>query len=462
MSGLYRRYEQFLARWFAKKKRKPLVIRGARQVGKSTLVRRFAQHNKLSLLEVNLEQHRELSRVFVKLDPRQIIAELEAIAEVRVDTDVLVFLDEIQATPPALAALRYLYEQYPSVPVIAAGSLLEFTLKDYAFSMPVGRVEYLHMGPMSFGEFLFALGKHVLADRLSEVEAGEALPQAMHEKLLALQRQFLLVGGMPEAVAEYARTGSMVLVGDVQQSILSTYKDDFNKYARGDAVQVRLSTVFHYVPGAIGSKIKYTSISREDRSRELKAAIHLLSLARVILSVYHSDCSGLLLESQKNLAVYKCLFLDVGLMNRLLGLDERVIRSWDERSLINEGGLAEQFVGQHLFYRGEPNREPNLHYWLREGKANNAEVDYVIAHGGRVVPIEVKAGRTGSLRSLHQFVRAKSSALAVRFDLGQPSLQDLQHPVRVGTKTEDVSYRLLGLPLYLVEQLERLLSQLRS
>jgi len=467
MDSLYRNAGVVLAEWHAKTKRKPLVIRGARQVGKSTLVRDFARARGLRLAEVNLERHALLEPIFRRLEIPAIRAEIEAITELPLAApDTLLFLDEIQATPSAFAALRYLHEELPRLAMVAAGSLLEFVLREPGFSVPVGRIEYLHLGPMGFGEFLRALGEMHLIDLIEAWEPGAIFAEAAHRRLLECHRQFLFAGGMPEAVAEYAANRHAAAVKDIHRSIADTYRDDFAKYAGGGQSLLRLQRVFDYVPGAVGQKIKYANIGGEERARDLRKAIDQLAAARVIWRVHHSDCSGLPVEAQLDPDIYKCLFLDVGLMNHVCGLDWAAIRRRDERRLVNEGGLAEQFVGQHLLFRAGGREQPSLCYWLREGKRDNAEVDYVIARGDWMVPVEVKAGSAGTLKSLTQFLARKidpthQPRLALRFDLNPPTLADHQHELTSDPSTV-IGYTMLSLPAYMVEQAGRLLELLRD
>lgn len=440
-----------------------MIIRGARQVGKSHLVRLFARENELTLVEVNLERHLHLNAVFATNDTAQILKELEAISGQSVLAPRhLLFLDEIQATPNALPALRYLHEDHPELLIVAAGSLLEFTLKDHVFSMPVGRIDYLHLGPMSFEEYLLACGEDYLYRLMKNFQIGENFPQSAHQKLMQRQREYMLVGGLPEAMQTYVKTQSLKSVFAVQQSILSTYMDDFAKYMRNKNDLLRLQTVFRYIPGNVGHKIKYANISRLETSTNLKTALQLLSLARVITPVSHTSASGLPLAASADSEVYKCLFLDVGLMNRILGLDWTAISSMDERALINEGGLAEQFVGQHLLYRHEGQEEPVLHYWLREGSNKNAEVDFVISEGNWIIPVEVKAGKSGSLKSILQFCYQKNPPVAVRFDANLPSLESFQHRINTPDGIKDVKFRMLSLPLYMVGELQRLVTVMRE
>ena len=453
---MYRSAEGALAQWLAAPRRKPLVIRGARQVGKSTLVRQFARSHGLHLNEINLERHPNLDPVFQALDLPSIRRELEGLLDrPLLAPGSMLFLDEIQETPHALP---YFFEDHPELPVIAAGSLLEFVLSQHAFAMPVGRIQYFHLGPMSFEEFLAEMDPPLLA-HLQDYTPEHPLPHTVHTRLSACQREYLLVGGMPEAVAAYTSTRSFADVTPVHQSIVDTYQDDFAKYS-STRVRLRLQRVFNHVPRAVGRKVKYTQIDREETARELRAAIDLLAKARVIAPVFHSPCSGVPLHADIDWKTYKLLFLDIGLMNRLCGLDWLALKDLDDRQLVNEGALAEQFVGQHLLYLQEGWETPRLNYWLREGKSANAEVDYAIARGAWIVPVEVKAGTSGTLRSLHQFALAKGTGLAVRFDLNPPTLQSIRHQVS-GTR-QSVEMTLLSLPLYLVGQLGRLLDRLRQ
>lgn len=458
---LKRYAEQTLKQWLTGSFRKPLVVRGARQVGKSTLVRNFAKEHQLNLIEVNLERHVELDLTFKTLSMPKILSELEGLTgQHPLRENSLLFLDEIQATPWALQALRYFYEDHPELPVIAAGSLLEIVLSKHSFSMPVGRIEYLHLGPMSFEEYLQARDKRLL-DYLVDYDLHSPIPTTVHHQLLEKQREYLFVGGMPEAIARFIQTNEFMEAVKVQQSIIETYRDDFSKYCKADQL-IRLHRVFNYVPSSVGNKTKYCHISREDGARELKNAISLLAKSGVITPVYHSSCSGIPLHAQANEHKYKLLFLDIGLVNRVCALDWLAINAMDERKLINEGPLAEQFIGQHLRLLSNPDASPTLSYWVREQRTSNAEVDYVISRGDMILPIEVKAGRSGSLKSLFQFAHEKKTQLAIRFDLNPPSFQTATHKTRIKNQECEIKVPLLSLPLYLVGQLPHIIDRYRE
>ena len=446
----------FLESWLKKRKRKPLMIRGARQVGKSTLVRIFAELSSRPLAQINLERHTDLAALFAKNDPDALIDVLESFRDVpSINDQALLFLDEIQATPEAIPALRYLFEDRSEIAVLAAGSLLEFVMAEHDFSMPVGRVEYLHMGPMTFTEYLDAVGEYKLLEIVQRYEIGNKVQNVVHDRLMQQLRHYLFVGGMPEAVDVFSNTKKLQHVGDVHSSIIDTYREDFPKYI-GPRSLSRINSVFNYAARNIGNKVKYSNFASDEQSKTIRKDIELLCQARVLTKVIHSHCSGIPLQADLEEKIYKLLFLDVGLMNAICGLRWSSLEQAELSDLINEGAIAEQFIGQHLIdmLSSLPNRE--LTYWLRQGRANNAEIDYVIALDGQIVPIEVKAGATGSLRSLHQFMGEKNLPVAIRFDARIPSSQQIQTTMMKYGESTRVDYRLISLPLYLVERLPEL------
>lgn len=453
--------EKFLAAWLGKKGRKPLVLGGARQVGKSTLVRQFAQKSVLVLNEINLERHLRLDELFKTTDMPAICRELEAVTGRNIrEKGSLLFLDEIQSTPQALMALRYFHEELPELPIIAAGSLLEFTLADHSFSMPVGRIEYYHLYPLSFPEFVAAL-EPPLSRYLQELSPAAPPPDTAHRKLSQLQRQFFFVGGMPEAVASYQESRSLAAVSEVHRSIIGTYQDDFAKYAKRNDLLL-LQKVLAFIPRSLGKKIKFSAIDREQRAAKIKEAVELLVKARVCHKVSHSHCTGLPLAAESNETMYKLLFLDIGLANHFCGLDWTALSGMDDQRLVNEGGLAEQFIGQHLVNLSQGLEPPQLHYWLREGKSTNAELDYVISRGDWILPIEVKSGKSGALKSLQQFMHQKKLPLAVRFDLNPPGSQEVVHTLITAAGGAEVKFTLISLPLYAVWELARIIDVRRS
>jgi len=447
---------EYLLSWKSKKTRKPLVIRGARQVGKSSLVRIFAKEAGLELLEINLEFNDEYADCFVSKDPGQIITLLELkTARKVIPGKTLLFLDEIQAAPEILASLRYFYELLPQLHIIAAGSLLEFVLEEHSFSMPVGRIEYLHLGPMTFKEFLSGAGRAQLADYLTGFQLENELPLAVHTELMKMFRLYCAVGGMPEAVRAYRDSGSMLDVDAVKQSILLTYRDDFSKYG-GRIKHTRLQKVFQQLPLQVGKKLKYVNLDRNEKSPELKKALHLLALAKVYTPIYHSAANGVPLRAEINEKKQKPIFLDVGLLVASCGMSYADIVQADEVRLVNSGAICEQFIGQHLLYSARYYEEPELFYWCREKRQSSSEVDYLQTHGGLIFPVEVKAGKTGTLKSLQIFVREKASELGVRFNADLPAC----HEVKFSLPETSGTFKMLSLPLYLVEELQRIVGSL--
>ncbi len=454
ISKMKRDAEQYLMHWISKSGRKPLVIRGARQVGKSTLVRNFAKRQNFDLVEINLERHKNLNKLFGTNNVHEICRELEYITDKNLSNSQgkLLFLDEIQAVPEALPFLRYLYEDLPDLAVISAGSLLEFVLSTHNFSMPVGRIEYLFLGPMNFMEFLEAHKQQKLIDLITNFSWNEPFPLSAHERLLALLRDFLIVGGMPEAVSAFCDRKNLDDVIDIHLAIIETYQDDFAKYARYSQLS-KIQNVFQYVPQSIGNKVKYSTIDPHSQAREIKAAIDLLVKAGVIIKVNHSNASGLPLGAGINSKIYKLYFLDIGLVNTMCGTKHLNLEMLHDIRFINNGNIAEQFIAQHLLYTGRPNSTPELFYWLREEKSRNAEVDFITIVDGEITPIEVKAGKSGTLKSLHQFINSKNSQTALRFDLNLPTVQEFEYSLPdSNSSSSNIRFDLYSLPLYLVSR----------
>ena len=459
---LKRKEIQYLHEWLAQNPHKPVVIRGARQVGKSTLVREFARSTHLMLVEINFERNPELRGAFAFRDPTRILSTLTLLTGQTIAPGrSLLFLDEIQAAPEALAALRYFHEERPELHVVAAGSLLEFALADTQFSMPVGRVEYMHLGPMEFEDFLGAMGHPELASylrgfSLSHLEE-DGIPGPLHGMYLDLLRQYWVVGGLPEAVSAYAKSRDFARVSRIQQSVVATYRDDFNKYSHG-GLKDRVQMVFDKLPGMVGRKFKYVQVSRDHRAAELADALRHLCMARVATRIHHTSANGVPLAVEADDRRFKCLYMDVGLMCAALHLNVLDLGKQD-LTLVNGGAVAEQFVGQHLLYSGPRYEAPVLHYWTREARNAAAEVAYLMAPALQVVPVEIKVGTTGSLRSLHQFLNEKQRDFALRFNADVPSLLRDSKGLPDGTR---IDYHLLSLPLYMVGQARRLVVEFES
>jgi uncharacterized protein len=452
---MFRSALNYLIEWKRKTRRKPLVIRGARQVGKSHLVSMFAEQNFSDFIVINFEKDRGDISLFSGT-PEKAIRLLELKYNKPIDIEnTLLFLDEIQAAPEVFAKLRYFYEDLPGLHIIAAGSLLEFIIEDHSFSMPVGRIEYLHLGPMTFEEFLAANGKPLLNDFIQNYSVSEDLPDSVHSDLVSLFKTYLVIGGMPEAVLAYSETHSFHESDIVKESILRTYEDDFNKYS-SRVNHLRILNVFKKLPLMVGEKFKYVNVDRNERAQHVENALHLLEMAKITYRVKHSACNGVPLGSQVNEKKFKILFLDVGLMAAACGMSMLDIENADDLMLINSGSLCEQFAGQHLLYSDEYYKKPELYYWVREAKSASAELDYIISSGSKIIPIEIKAGKTGRLKSLHQFLKEKGVNLAVRINLAKPSVFQDSNKLPGGLSVE---YRLLSIPFYLIGQIRRLIGE---
>jgi len=396
---------------------------------------------------------------FKSTDPKEIV-ELLALHfnTTIIPGKTLLFFDEIQAAPGLFAKLRYFYELMPGLHVIAAGSLLEFILKEHEFSMPVGRIEYLHLGPMNFAEYLLSTDNDKLLDFIKNYSLRDTFPQPIHQKLVSLYKTYLVVGGMPESIKSYLDKRSFVDSDRIKMNILSTYVDDFSKYGKRINREL-LTTVFKAVPSLIGNKVKYSTISKDHRSAEIATVLNRLFLSKICYPIYHSSAQGIPLGAGRNNKVFKLLFLDVGLMCSALGLSMAHISKLDDVSLVNKGDISEQYVGQHLLYRKNFYYEPELYYWNRENPGSNAEVDYVIAHGPVIVPVEVKAGKTGTLKSLHLFVRERALKTGVRINLDIPSVVRCAGALPNGDRYD---YNLISIPCYLISELDRFLDKQTS
>ncbi|MBA2368998.1 MAG: ATP-binding protein [Candidatus Protochlamydia sp.] len=444
----------FLQKWFSSDNRKPLVIRGARQVGKTWLVRHFAKETGKKLIEINLEKYPRLASSFSSNEPGIILKSLSYDFETTIDpSKSILFIDEIQAVPELFAKLRWFAEDMPELAVISAGSLLEFVLGKQEFSMPVGRISYMYLEPFSFEEFLLALQKPELIAQIKEFNWSEIITEFTHEKLMSLFKEYIIVGGMPAAVQSWVSKNSISDVSQIHNDILHTYRDDFGKYS-GRVPSQRLQEVITAVPRNLGQKFVYTRINPNVRLPLIKEALDLLCQAKVCHRIVASSSNGVPLGAELLNHYFKVILLDVGLSSADLGLSLAELASIEELTLINKGGIAEQVVGQLLRTINPIYQEPALYYWVNSDKDSSAEIDYAIQHGSKVIPIEVKAGKTGTLKSLQRFMSLKGLNLAVRINSAPPSLVEVNLK---DTQGEHVQYQLRSIPFYLIGELHRLL-----
>lgn len=399
--------EQQLSRWKESKRRKPLIVRGARQVGKTYSIGKLGQDHFDETVRFDLERNRDWHRVFEgSLAAKTLVSELEVLVNKRITPErTLLFIDEIQSCPRAIMALRYFYEEMPELHVVAAGSLLEFALTDISF--PVGRVQFLEMYPLIFAEYLWAVGK----DNAAEVVLGEPkqVSASTHDLLLDELRRYFFVGGMPEAVAAYVQTESMQEAFAVHGELCETYRQDFSKYApRADPHC--LDAVFSSVAQNVGRQVKYSRLAAGHAHTTAKRAFDLLCKARVIKRVPSVTPSGLPLGAKESANRFKAVMVDVGLWQHLCGM--KVESEYAKTDLLDvyRGAMAEQFVGQELMV----SQGADIYYWSREAKGSSAEVDYLVVVDGSIYGVEVKSGPAGRLRSLHVLLNSYSNCAGGR------------------------------------------------
>jgi len=413
MAYYKRDIEDELIRWKNDTERQPLLIRGARQVGKSSVVRNFSKQFK-SYLEINFEQDSELKSIFEgNLRPKSICEKLSILYETAIiPGETLLFFDEIQSCLPAISSLRFFYEQYPELHLIAAGSLLEFALAELP-SYGVGRVSSLFLYPFSFAEFLRAANAELLRKTITEASPNEPLPEAIHTKALELYKQFLVLGGMPKVISSYFSGGDLLSCQRVLDGLISAYEDDFTKYKkRASPLLIRM--VFRSVVEQNGQKFVYNKALPDANQIQVKEALELLTMAGMIIPVTHSAANGVPLGAEINPKMRKFIVFDSGIFQRILGLKLSDVLLKNDFESINKGALAELNVGLELIKSASCYQRQNLYYWHREAKSSNAEVDYIIQIGSQILPIEVKAGTKGSMQSLRIFMDLKHTEKGIR------------------------------------------------
>lgn len=433
-----------LIEWKTSRYRKPLLIRGARQVGKTYAVRQFGADHFEQLIEINFEQSKEYAACFDTLIPEEIIKRIYTLSNKKlIPGKTLLFLDEIQETPNAILALRYFYEQMPDIHIIAAGSLLEFTLRQENFRMPVGRVQSMFLYPLSFIEFLMANQQESLIEIIKNANVENGVEAVYHNRLTALLKEYFTIGGMPETVAAHCNGADLRECQKIQSSILEGYRGDFGKYAGKTSIRY-LQRVYEKAPGMIGEHFKYVDIDPEGQARDIKPALEDLTDASIVTKIYCASASGLPLINTINEKKFKLLFIDIGLVSQTSALSAEILMQ-DDLILINRGNLAEQFVGQELLAHAANFEKAKLYYWERTKASSTAEVDYVTNVDSKIIPIEVKAGTTGRLKSLQLFLKEKKSKLGVRIS---------QRPLQL-------EQNILSLPLYMISELTRIVSMLK-
>jgi len=429
-----------LEEWRMKDDRKPLVLRGARQVGKTTLVRQFAtRFEQFIYLNLELPEDREPFAQFSNIET--LVHALFFIKNCSLEKkkQTLLFIDEIQEVPAALNTLRYFYEEEPDIAVIAAGSMLE-TLFDKNISFPVGRVEYKVVRPASFPEFLDAMGETAALEQLERIPvAGFA-----HSKLLQLFHTYALIGGMPEIVKNYSEKKDLLALSSIYDSLIASYMDDVEKYASSDS---QIQHIRHAIRSSFpeaGSRIKFEGFGNSPyRSRDMSESLRTLEKALLLQLLFPVTSAQLpLLPDIKKSP--KLQILDTGLMNYSVGIQREMLGTSDLNS-VYQGKVIEHLVGQEILSVQYAALD-KLNFWVRQKKTSNAEVDFIFPFEGKLIPIEVKSGKEGTLKSLHLFMDEAPHQFAVRFYAGEFAITQPETP-------SGKTYKLLNLPYYLGSQL---------
>ncbi|MCF6361171.1 MAG: AAA family ATPase [Cyclobacteriaceae bacterium] len=425
-----------LLKWKEETNRKPLLLRGARQIGKTYIVDKLGKNEFRTSITLNFERNPEYKAIFSSYNPTEIIEKIILYTGKQIlKGKTLLFLDEIQECPKAIMSLRYFYEEMPEMHIIGAGSLLEFSLQSADYRMPVGRVQYLYMYPLSFSEFLIALSEKPLNDYILNTNNLPKIPNELHVKLIDYVRKYYIIGGMPAVVNKYISTKDVLACQRIQHSILETYQDDFAKYTRKSQLKY-VKKVFSVISTLIGQKVVYTNIDSVAKSRDLKAAFELLETAGIIYKVKRTSGAGLPFEASTKENYYKPIFLDIGLMHAINGIYSETIKE-EDLTAIYKGAVAEQFVGQELLALSNNYMKASLYYWAREAKNSSAEIDFLLSKNEKIIPVEVKSGKKGTLRSLLLFLET--------------------YKARQGIKISQAVYKkeanLLSIPFYAIAQL---------
>lgn len=433
---MQRKFTKTLLQWKDHPLRMPLIVRGARQVGKTFVIQAFGKHEFENLVEINFEAAPNYQSCFELMDPLSIISQIELLSKQKITAGkTLLFLDEIQQCPKALQSLRYFKEKLPELHLVAAGSLLEFAIRDEEFSFPVGRVQFARLYPLSFEEYLDARGEKALIEALYSFNLSSLPPEALHNHLLDLIKEYFIVGGMPAAIVAYLKTQSFLEVKYAQKALWDAFESDFGKYAKKSQHR-HLKKIFEEVPRLLGDHIKYSRIDPElpNPARDMKQAIELLRLAGLVHPIFATSAGSIPLLCCIKEHIFKLLFLDIGLVDQSMNIDLNYPG-------IMAGPLAEQFVGQEFLAASDPFLDIRLFFWTREN--SSAEVDYLFTHQGTVYPIEVKSGKSGKLKSLHLFLQEKKAPFGIKIS---------QEPLGWNDKN------VISIPFYLISHLTRLIA----
>lgn len=411
-----RKIDHELESWAFANERKPLLLRGARQVGKTSAVRHLGEKFK-HFVQVDFNERHDVHYLFEgTYSPQEICQMLSVLLRTPIVAgETLLFFDEIQACPPAINRLRYFFEKFPELHLIAAGSLLEFALETLP-SYGVGRVRSIFMYPFSFEEYLWATGNEALATMINASSPDKTLPQPIHEQALRLLRVFLVIGGMPAVVARYCEDGNLLECQNILSELVLSFRDDFAKY-RNKVPLSRIDATFRSIAEQGLGKFVYNRVDTDASTSQIKTAVETLILAGLVYPVTHSSANGIPLGAEINEKYRRMILLDTGLLQRILNLDISDILSSNDIQVVNRGAIAETFIGTELVKSASCYSPYPLYCWHREKAGSNAEVDYVVQLGARILPVEVKSGSKGSMQSMRLFMEAKGIAMGIRTSL---------------------------------------------
>jgi uncharacterized protein len=435
-----------LLKWKNRSQRKPLILRGARQVGKTTVVNMFSKEFDY-FVELNLDLFADQQIFKSDYGIDDIIQAIQVLKNISFNKgSVLIFIDEIQNSAQAIKMLRYFYENRPDIFIIAAGSLLEIALENKNISFPVGRVEYLYMYPFNFEEFLQASKEN----KLIEIIASEKIPDYAHDKLMKLFHRYTLIGGMPEIIKTYLADNDLGSLKGVYQSLLVSFISDAEKYARNNTLKSIITHCLNAVPAETGKRIKFQNFGNSSyRSREVGEALRLIEKAMIIYLIYpvtNTDIPSIT-DFKKS---PKLQFLDTGIINYFTGIQPEFFK-YDDLNAIYKGFIAEHIVRQEIIANDYADNSP-VPIWTRESKASNAEVDIIVQVKGTIIPVEVKSGAVGSLKSLHLFMDRSESDFAVRI------CGNMMHFEKVSTPSGK-TFTLINLPYYLAGNLKEIVGR---
>ncbi len=405
--------DSYLRKWVNDSNRKVMLMRGARQVGKTYSIRKLGKSFP-HFIEVNFEEDKLVHNFFkTSLNPVSIIEKLSAYYGTSITpSKTLLFFDEIQACPDALRSLRFFYEKMPDLHLIATGSLLEFTIQEIP-SFGVGRISSLFLYPLSFAEFLMATESDSLQKIIDKSSVENPLDEALHQKLLGKLQIYQILGGMPAVLKAYISGADIPQCQIILEELLTTLKDDFAKYKKKSPV-IKLLETFQSTSLQAGSKFKFSKISPDRSGRDYKESLELLCQAGLIYKIFHSSSRGIPLGAEINTRKFKVIPFDIGIHRRILGLNISELIAMEPLKLINKGSMSEVFVGMEIIRNSPAHLHPQLFYWHREAKSSNAEVDYIIQKGEDIIPIEVKAGTTGQMQSMFLFLKERNLSKGIR------------------------------------------------